>query len=160
VDIIPVYKEVRNDIGGEVAFDMSYQGEHAIISVDLNRWNEPVYSMVAARPGLGYSAAGRGTNVLGDVGTLVLTEGLGLTVWLLFQFGTSGGAPKIAMNSGGMPPGYRFLATVPFGPDRLSPLGTRPRKVNLTFAAIRAWNPASQTFTLYDHVVGGLPVPN
>jgi len=156
VQIIPKFEDVYNSIGGTVPFDKSYQGEVALIDLDMNRYNESVYGILAARPRVGT----RGVNIAGDVGTLMGTEGYTIGVYLKFDFGAAGAAPKAAYTANGMPPGYRFPGGIPIGPDRLQNLGTRPRKTNVVFFAIRIWNPATQAFGLYDFNLNGLPAIN
>lgn len=160
IEIIPHYEDVRNSIGGTVPFDKSYQGELALIDLDLNRYNEGVYATLAARPRAGAGGGPRGTNVAGDVGTLMLTEGFCTGVYVKFDYGAAGAAPKQAFIGGGMPFGYHFPFCVPAGPDKLKGLGTTPRKTNVMLFALRGFNPATQTFTLYDNITTALPAIN
>src|SRR5690348_16792822 len=81
--IEPKYSGTKNDLGGsEIPFDMQYEGEQGLISLDLNRYNEPVYAALASRPRFG---GVRGLNGGADVGTLMQTEGLSLVTWVLFS---------------------------------------------------------------------------
>lgn len=155
IQLIPKYKEVYNDIGGEQPFDTSFQGEIGLINLDLNRFDEAVYARMATRP---YSAGqpvlpvARGTQGYGSVGALTLTEGLYTTVWIQFPYASK---PAFA----GMPAGYRFFSAFAAGPDKLRPVGTRTRKTNVTFVALRYYVPSSQAMILYDHNMNGLPKP-
>lgn len=150
----PAWKPVFNDIGGtEVPFDVSYQGEEAFTFADLTRWNEPVFSALQARPN--FPGDVRGLNIPGDIGTLMLTEGRAYQLFIFFPY-----VAKPAYASGGMPAGYRFVATFLEGPDELSELGTSPRKINLIFHHIRGWDPKTQRFVCYDHAVGAMPAIN
>lgn len=161
LQLFPTYKEVQNSIGGVgIPFDRAYQGEFAVCVANLNRFNAPVYQAMANRPGTFLKNTALGTNTIGDIGSLMLTEGLAYAVWLLFSFGAFGPAPKPVMVSNGMLPGYRFFAGMLLGPDKLAPLGTLPKKLGLSFGFLRVFNPAQGTFSLYDNNVAGLPPIN
>lgn len=156
VELVPMYEDVFNAIGGRVPFDKAYQGEVGIINFRLNRFNYLMYQALAARPrsplAVGTGPA-LGVNAAGDVGSLVLTEGLALGLVLQFQFGAQGQSPKPAMVTGAMPAGYYFPAAVPIGPDKHDPLGTLPEVIDITFFALRAFNPITQTFGLYSQTL-------
>lgn len=159
-EIAPEWEPEWNAIGGsKIPFDVSYQGEQAFIGADLNRFNEGVYLALAARPGTGSPP---GTNAPGDRGTLLLTEGLAVAVWMVFPFG--GGLPGFAGKpvqiGGGLFGGYRFPACYVKGPDKLGRLSTRSRKTFVLFHALSTWNPATMTFTCYDFNLAGLPAIN
>lgn len=154
IEIVPQFEPVHNDLGGAVPFDKSYEGEEAFIGADLNRYNEAVYAGLAARPNSLVPGAIRGLNTALDVGTLMLTEGKNIVVWVVFPFFV-----KAAMRAGGMPAGYRFPGCTVVGPDKLE-TGTRARKVHLLFHALRQWSPVTGAFLLYDHNVSGLPAVN
>lgn len=143
LQILRKYREVQNDISGDVPLDLSYMGQLAHLNFDLTRWDEAVYSGIAAFP---HSPGARGVDLLGDMGTLMITEGQALGVWVQFPYST-----KPAMTPGPMPAGYRFPFCFPVGPDDLAELGTRPRRLNLQFLAIRGYNPADGSQFLYDH---------
>lgn len=161
IDIVAVERDVYNSLGGVgIPFDKAYQGEIGLITAPLNRYNEAVYQAMANRPRTFQATTPPGLNTAGDVGSLILTEGLAFTTWVLFTFGASGYAPKPAMIAGGLPPGYRFFQTFLLGPNRLRNMGTTPKKLILTIGALRAFNPALQTFALYDNLVAGLPPLN
>jgi hypothetical protein len=152
IEIIPKYEGVLNDIGGHTPFDVSYQGEMAQTGILLTRWNELTYDFLSSRPVPG---AIHGLNGPLDVGSLILTEGLQLGLWVVFSFSL-----KTAMAAGGMPFGYFFPATIPVGPDKFEKLGTKPRKINLLFWHLRLWDVATGNFLLYTHNVLGLPPIN
>lgn len=161
LELVAVEKDVFNTLGGVgIPFDKAYQGEIGLITAQLNRFNAPVYQTIANRPRTFQATTLPGTNTAGDVGSLMLQEGLAYACWLLFTFGANGPAPKPAMIAGGMVPGYRFFATYLLGPNRLRNLGTVPKKLILTLGALRVFNPALQTFSLYDNNVAGLPPIN
>jgi hypothetical protein len=152
IEVIPKFEPILNDIGGHTPFEASYQGEMAQTGATLNRYNETTYAFLASRP---VFAATRGLNTALDVGSLILTENLRLTVWVVFPF-----VAKAAMAAGAMPAGYRFPASMCVGPDKFEMLGTKPRKINLLFWHLRKWDVNTGSFLLYDHNVTGLPPIN
>ena len=161
IDLIAIERDVQNSLGGVgVPFDKAYQGEMGMITCVLNRYNEAVYQTLATRPRT-FQGGTPGTNTAGDIGSLMLQEGLAFSTWILFTFGANGYAPKPAMNGpNGIVPGYRFFATMLLGPNRQRNMGTTPKKLVLTIGALRVFNPALQTFSLYDWNVAGLPPIN
>ncbi len=157
IEIRPGWEPVFNDLGGsKVPFDMSYQGEEGFTFAEINRYNEVVLARLQARPQtanyLGVATPPRGLNYPVDIGTLMLTEGLTVTLYVVFPF-----AGKAAFRSHQMPPGYRFPGTYLVGPDDLSNLGTKPRKVGLIFHHLRLFDRQTGRFLLYDNTIPQLP---
>lgn len=137
-----------NDLGGpSIPFDMCYEGEESFISADLTRWTEAVYSAMTAIP----TNTVRGFNGVGDIGTLMMTEGVAGTLFVLFPYTT-----LKPLTYGTQPAGYRFVRAWLEGPDDLDPLGTQPRKIRLVWRALRGFQLTSDgpTFSLYDHNMG------
>lgn len=162
VQLRPYYDPVFNDLAGQrVPLDVVYQSCDAMISLDLTRYNESTYLLLASRPG----NVIRGTNIPGDIGTLMLGEGKAFTLWLRFPYAAKPPMQQAVSNvSGGpMPAGYRFAAAYLEGPDDLGPLGTTARRLRLNFHAlpllIAGGNSplGAATFFLYDHDVSALP---
>lgn len=143
----PQWAPVNNDIGGvRLPFDMIYSGEDATISGALTVWNWPVYAACRRRPNntgtIGFGAAG-------DIGTLMVTEGMAYPLWLHY--------PYFSKFSGvGMPAGRRFLACWLLGPDEEEP-GTGVNKIHFTFQAFRAYDGSTGAFTLFDENMSGIP---
>src|SRR4051812_7347205 len=76
------YRDMFNDLGGDlVPFDRARGSQMAVVSVVLTRWNEAV--LQAAQDTAG-GASVPGTEDPGDVGALMLTEGLAQPLWLRF----------------------------------------------------------------------------
>src|SRR5262249_48794198 len=103
----------------------------------------------------------RGTNPPGDMGTLVLTEGQTMRLWLYFPY-----SQKAAYRP--MVPGYKFFA-VNLAAHTQLPAGTKPRRVRLVFEAIRFFDSTvvntygAGSFILYgstNNDPAGLPPPN
>lgn len=154
IQLGPEYEPVRNDLSGKKKpFDMQYQGEDALISLDLNRYNENVYQLIANRPFRGVP----GADGPFDIGTLIGTEGAAIALWLTFPYALK---PAMANSANGpLVPGYRFPYTAPISPERLT-VGTQAKKVHLLMYAWQAWIPAVQSFLLYDFNMDGLPPIN
>lgn len=157
VQLRPASKGVMNAISGTVVpHDKSFQGEEGFIGLDLTRWNQSVLNVVRGRavPSVGPP----GAYLPGDYGTLMITEGRAMRVWMTFPY-----AAKAAFNqaaSGAMPPGYRFLYCEPIGPDDLGPLSTEARVEHLMFHAIPGYLPEDGSLNLYDFDTTGLPAIN
>lgn len=152
IQIRPYYTPVFSDFAGQrVPLDMIYDGEEAMVSLDLTRYNESVYTVLSSRPG----AAIRGTNIPGDIGTLMLLEGRTFDMWVTFPYAAKAVMSSgVGLTSGGaMPAGYHFYAAYLEGPDDLGPLGTTARRLRLNFHCIRnfAADATGATFFLYDH---------
>jgi hypothetical protein len=150
----PSWSPAYNDLGGQkIPFDMSYQGTEGISLLNLTRFNEPVYQLLATRPSASTKIAS-GINVPGDIGTLLLTEGLAWTVYVYFPY-----AAKLAYKSGGMVPGYRFPASYLEGPDEFEP-STDPINRTLIFHHLRAFDPKTGIFDCYDFLLPTMPPIN
>lgn len=151
ITLRPAWREAFADQGGEVPHDVAFAGEEAFVSADISRWNETTYNVLASRPS--HTAGARGASLLGEIGTLMVTEGRTAPLWVVFPY-----ALKPAYAS--MPGGYHFVASFLVGPDELEPLGTNPRKIRLIWRCLRKYIPGSGTYQLYDHNVNGLPSPD
>ncbi len=178
VEIVPRFKNLRSDATGDAPADVAWMGEEAFIFCDVIRFNEPTYARLASRP-VFYQR--RGISSARDVGSLMVRNKLTYRLWLRFPaaaFATMGGFSGIlpipfATGSATipaaripMPAGYRFPNAYLLGPDKLDPLGTLARKVQLVFHAVRVRqgtvvrnNPAplQAPYLLYDHDMYGLP---
>lgn len=147
IDLVPAFLPVLNDLGGRLKpFDKSYQGEDGIVVARVNRWNEPVYQSIESATNNGTP----GTDASGDIGTLMFQEDKAYEVWVVFPYAAS----KAAMS--GMPSGYHFFGAW-LEQDRLDPLGTEPRCLNLMWYCGRTFSPSTGAFTCYDYTISGLP---
>lgn len=159
IQVRPSHSPIFSDLSGQrVPLDYIYDGEEALISMDLTRFNEAVYRLIANRgtPGLGT----RGLDIPGDIGTLLGTEGRAYPLWIRFPY-----SAKTAFSNatnGAMPGGYRFPLAFLEGPDGLDGLGTTNRRLRLNFHAIRYLDVSvTNTFgagslLLYDHNMGAV----
>jgi hypothetical protein len=143
------WKPVFNDLGGDVPFDLAYTGEQSYEFAELTRYNESVLKIIQKRARNGGNA--RGTDGPADIGSLMVTEGLAFTLWIVFPF-----VAKQVYSQNGMPGGYRFPATVLEGPDSMVVGTTTARKVHCVFHSIRTFDPKSGKFVCYDHDVSAV----
>lgn len=151
------WEPLFNDLGGQrVPFDILYEGEEAFLSADLTRWNERILNRLMARPGRAASVRGKNTSV--DIGTAVLAEGYGLTLWCQFPFASKAAYQNAA--NGNMPGGFRFPASIMIGPESYESMGTAPKKIRVVFHCLRYFNPTDFSFLLYDHDMSALPAIN
>lgn len=131
--IRPYYSPHYSSLGGEhIPMDMTYDGQDAMVSVNLTRFNEAVYLALASRaPGSRASpVVAPGVDLPGDLGSLVILEGVAFQLWLRFPYSAK---PAMA----GMPAGYRFPKAYVAGPDTLGNLGTGTRRTSVQFHCLR-----------------------
>jgi hypothetical protein len=147
----PQFSDVFVDLGGQnVPFDVVYQGEDALVTVDLARWNQNVLALIQDIATLGAGGNAPGNDPSGAIGTLMLTEQKAYPLYLRFPY-----ASKAAFStgpSGAEPPGYRFLFAM-LQEDGFPDLGTKARKQHLVWHCLRAFNPSQGIvgqFTLMD----------
>jgi hypothetical protein len=139
IEIKRHFKPVFNDVGGEVPFDMAKMGKEAITAIEYTRWNDPLYEVLSND----YSGVPGLENAL-DTGSLILTEGLFFTYWIVFPFASQKPAYKSLI------PGYRFPGTYLLGPDRHQQMGTHPKEIFLMFHHLNLYNPLNGSKLLYD----------
>lgn len=158
----PFFRQLKTDVSGDVADDVCFTGEDALIFADVNWWDESVYRRISSRP---FYFRNRGVVDSLSVGTLMQREFCTYRLYLYFPYAQKpifsqapGAVPNILSNpdlraaglsgtrrmpdltvpvaNGAMPTGYRFFSTYLIGPDTLDPLGTRARKISLAWHAI------------------------
>jgi hypothetical protein len=163
------YVPYFSDLGGSrVPFDVAHAGESGSVSVVLDRWNESVLRVIedAATTGRAGNLGVRGTNDPGEMGTLMVSEGVAYPLWLRYEFA---GRPTMNIGANGvMRKGWHFLAAFLDQVDDFEDLGLQPHKVLLTWTCLRLFDPtaASTTsgygkFALYDEdmsAVANLPI--
>lgn len=159
MQVRPQYSSSYVDIGGQkIPFDSVYDGQDAIVSADLSRWDETVYAAISIKSGASANNAPAGTDDPGDIGTLMIHEGAAIQVWLRFPH-----AAKLAYST--MPAGYRFPVCMLQNDDH-NELGTKPRKISLVFHCLREFDVSvtnafgAGRFVLFDHDMSGLPPIN
>jgi hypothetical protein len=139
--------DAYNDLGGvKIPFDDSFQGEFALIRLDVTRWDEDVLRRIQARPSF---TGTRGFFPFGTIGALMKTERLYYPLWLKFSYQS-----KAAYSN--MPAGYRFPVSWLLSPEEM-PVGTIPRKVSCIFISRMIFNPVDGSHFLYDENMTGLP---
>lgn len=146
------WAEVRNDLAGEESYDVSYQGSACYVTAKLTRWNEAVLLALenAPAPAVGLDTAG--VEPVGAIGTLMMTQGAGVQLWVVHDYGSQGRAPQVAFTGQNMRAGDHYYCAFLEGPDEQEG-GTDPASEMLTFRCIRSYNATTGAFTLYDHNV-------
>lgn len=161
ISITAEFRDVECDLGGAVSFDTMYGGERGRVSVLLSRYNETVLTIIQDKA-IAAAGAVRGTDDPGEIGSLMVSEGLTYGLWLNFPYNTKAFNSNAA--NGAIPAGYHFFAAYLRGPDDIEVGSTTPKMVQCNFDCLRTFNPAiSNAFgqgrlALYDHVMGVLPV--
>ncbi len=150
ISIRPHYSNVFVDLSGmSVPFDKIYDGEEAIVSCDLTYFNQNVLLAIEDYAG----TTSPGFNEPGEIGTLMLTEGIAYPLYLRFPY-----AAKPAFQNGlngAMPAGYRFYRAM-LETDDFPDLGTKARKIHLSWHCLPQLDATvsndfgTGTFTLYD----------
>ncbi len=149
IQIDPKWKAIHADIGGdEVPFDWIFMGEDAKVAGVLTRWNESVYSALAARP---RTSGTRGAATATDMGTLMLTDAVAVPLWLHFPYYS-----KAYGSTYNMPNGYRFFATWMMGPDEIE-TGTKVNKRLIRLQCNRVYKASDGTWQLYDGSMVNIP---
>lgn len=145
IEILPRQRNVRSDASGEVPFDKSFQGKEATTSVVLNYHNKTILEACESIP----YETGRttsGSYSARDMGTLMLTEGRALSLYVLFS---NQGDPTMP----GMPGGYRFPNNTAIDGPIVKKPGSHEEKISLVFRSVPIFNPNDKSFTLYDYDV-------
>ena len=152
------YQPAYNDMSGAVPFDLNFLGEDAVLAIDLTRWNENVYARLSDAPRQLTSPTGisRGSYpVVGPgvgMGALMAHDGLTTTVYMVFPYGFTTAVQNAPGRSYGMPVGYRFHGGSLIN-DKLHQMGSKYRKLHLTFQFAPVYNNVTTLMTLYDHTI-------
>jgi hypothetical protein len=153
------YHPAYNDLAGAVPFDLNFLGEDAIFAIDLTRWDERVYARLAsspqqtgAIPAAGSTSARGGYNAVNGMGILQAHEGNTITVYMAFPYGFSSSPANAAGVGFGMPGGYRWHGGCLIN-DKLHQMGSKHRKLHLTFQFSPVYDYRDYSFRLYDHDV-------
>lgn len=132
------YRDVFSDPGGDaVPFDRANQGEMAVVSISLTRWNERTYRVMAAATttGAGGNLGNRGQQDPGELGSLMIAEGLAYELWLRFPF-----TAKTVYAAAGQPAGYHFWRAMLDQEDDLDDLGPKARRLGLVWTCLRSFD--------------------
>ena len=162
------FTPVHNDLAGAEPFDYCFSGTNMLVTVRMTRWDENVLRIIehAANPALGLVPTGAvaGTEFLGDIGRLMVTEATAIQLWLRFAYGAQGVLPKPAFAgnaaSGPMRNGWHFYAAFMEQDDHDG--GTDPNVKSITFRCARVYDPFTGSFGIYDDDMSGIlgVVPN
>lgn len=144
------YSRVFNDItGAEIAFDKIWAGAEALVFMDLTRWDETIYRFLGSRPRAG---ATEGAEPPGTRGTLMMTEGACLPIYLRFP---AFDFHPVFRAQGGLA-GYRLLAGSLEGDDDYE-TGTGANMRHVAIHCQEIYDPKSNGLALFDHNMTGVP---
>lgn len=150
--IQPRWAKVMSDrTGGMVPRDKMYQSEEAFVFIKFAEWNDIVRETVASTPLAQYGRAG--SHNFGDIGTLVVTEGFSLTLYLVYPFSFAvAGHPVFNASSGAnkLVNGYRFFGVTLEQQTNVG--GTQPNSTLNHFHSIPVLQ-ANGSLICYDHNV-------
>ncbi len=153
------FQPAYNDLSGAVPFDLNFLGEDAVFAIDLTRWNESVYGVISSAPQqTGSVPTPGGIPVRGEysaingMGSLNAHDGNSITVYVVFPYGFPTAAPNAPGRAFGMPVGYRFHGGALIN-DKLHQMGSKYRKLHLTFQFAPVFQYDTNTLRLYDHIV-------
>jgi hypothetical protein len=149
IRIYHTYKDIFNDIGGrKVPFDKQWQGDYAVITAVLNRFDYAIYNELATIIQGNSTPGAQAPNVLGSI---LGQEGLYQQLYVKF--------PYQALSAfAALPPGYRFPGASFEGPDDFV-IGLEDQKIAVMWVANRVYNNSNQSMLLYDFQMGGVPNP-
>lgn len=148
------FDKVMNDISGSVIpYDYLFEGVEAFVTVRLTKWDEANLQII--QDVIAHAGA-PGTMPAGDLGTLMMTEGVGKPLWIQYTYGPGQPFAKAAM--GTMIPGYHAPCAFLEGPDDRDG-GTDAAGVLLTWHCIRQYE-GNGVFTLFDQNLAGLSPDN
>jgi hypothetical protein len=151
-DLPSFFSWYADEAGPGLPTDELYEGSEALISADINRWNEPVYAALAQTVNPAPGGAAPGWDPFGAVGTSLVMEGFTHPLWVQFPY-----AIKLAMGTRGLVGGYRFYNCKLIAPRMLDRLGHEPAVRRLVWKASRYYDLASGISGLYDTDMSGLP---
>lgn len=163
ISIRAPFSDVYCDLSGpNVPFDKQYQGQDALVSLDLIRFNYGIFLAIAARAAQLANAAsnGPGYDPAGNQGALMNQEGLSYFLWLRFSYSAKPAMGGTGIGQG-MPAGYRFFAAYLQGPEDYT-VGTVPLKIRVTWYCSRLFVASLRTpygyggFSLYDGNMGAV----
>jgi hypothetical protein len=153
------WEGIMNDITGtQIPFDMLYEGQEAFTTVELTRWNEGTYQLLASMPDPSkFPLTGPLFDVAGDIGTLMVTENKAFQLGLVFPYASK---PTFLLSPGGsMPAGYHFFNTWLESPDEFT-VGTGENSKGLLFHSIKGFNPSTGAGNLGDYDISWTGTPN
>jgi hypothetical protein len=144
------YSRVWNDLTGpEIAFDKIWAGREAMIFLDLTRYSDTVYHVLAGTPRPGGPPD---AETPGARGTLMMTEGAAFPVVL--RFPAYDYHPRFRANGGVA--AYRFLACSPEGEDDWE-TGSGANVRHLMLHSQEVYDPRTNNLQLKDFNHMGLP---
>lgn len=150
IEIVPEFSPFYSDeLGRKVPADMSFDMEHAFVSVELNRYSEANYQLILGQRSTDPPPSG--SYGYTRMGTMILAEGNPIQVSVVFPYSTLSAYA-------GMPAGYTFPNCVFSGPDKFTGIGIADRSLVLAFHALP--DIGDGDYELYNFDVSGLLPPD
>lgn len=137
--IVRAYKALPNDVmAHQLPYDRSFQGEYAVVSMSMSRWDNALYALMA-QPTLSGTP---GTLGFGSLGTLMVFEGYAMKLGIQFPY-------QAISAFSGMPQGYIFHAAMMESDDISEEGGTEGQVLGLTFYCQSVYNVTTRGSSLY-----------
>lgn len=145
---VPEWQQIRNDVSGRrIPLDMSFQGETALVSLDMTVWDEGMAMRLERLPdmvGTSSSTFAPGSWGFNDVGVLVGLEAMAIPIWVRYPFALSRPA------CGGLVAGYHYYQAIPVSPIT-DENGAQGMMRSFNFFVWPVVNFAQQTHRLFDN---------
>lgn len=137
--IMRAFKPLMNDVTAhQLPFDKSNQGQKAVLTMSMSRWDYSLYGRMAQVT----QGGDPGQLNFGSLGTLMLFEGFAMNIGIQFPY-------QAVSAFSNMPRGYVFYGCTMESDDLMEEGGTEGQILSLTFEATSVYNPATGGNTLY-----------
>lgn len=141
------YKQLRNDLSSDQAFDYVYAGgDEAVTSLILTWWNDDVALALERSP----TNQALGQASLADMGALMGQEGFGWKLHIVHAFGGIVPSRPSMVNQES---GRIYVQSIFWGPES-DEGGSRERKKHMVFRSWKEFDPSLKRFTLFLPVTG------
>lgn len=141
------YKQLRNDLSSDQAFDYVYAGgSEAVTSLVLTWWNDDVAQALERSP----TNQNLGVESLSDMGSLMGQEGFGWRLHIVHAFG---GIVAARQSMPFQESGRIYVQSIFWGPES-DEGGSRERKKHMVFRSWKQWDPQTLRFTLFEPITG------
>lgn len=147
IELKRAYSPAKNDLAGTIIpMDEVYEGQEALITVTVNRYNLSTILAMQAASEANFGGT-PGYDTAGAIGSLMAQEGNTFPFYVVFPYATR---PTMA----GMMAGYRFWSGKLVGPDTVKP-GTKEKQILLMVKCMRAYTASPSP--LSGPALGGTP---
>jgi len=150
------FGEVHTAQGGNlVPYDMGYGGQIITVGMDLKRHSDTILRLLEDAPNFGRIAKNQdggpdGLELVGDIGALIVSQGLGIEFWMLNTFWKYAQRNLFAYPD--LRPGYYFRSGIPLRLFRGDDGKVEASKARLDLLMLRVYDPVSMSFYQYDSI--------